>query len=250
MDKVYVTGGTGFVGCHVCNRFAGEHDVVALSRDPDETATSLDDAVERRKADVTEPASLEFDDADVVVHLVALSPLVQQPEGRHHEVTARGTENVVSECEESEVDHLLHLGALGTEDGGPTAYHEAKAAAEGAVRDSGLDACVVRPSVVYGEGGEFEEFVFSTTTPVVTALPGGGRTRYQPLYVGDLVDMTAVAVDERVTGEFDVAGPDVLSLADVTRLVYRARGGSVRVVGVPMALARLGLGVAEHLPYT
>lgn len=249
MAEVHVTGGTGFVGSHLCNRLVEDgHEVVALSRSPDESPIEVDDMVERGEADVTDAGSLDFSDADVVVHLVALSPLFQPKGKTHHEVTAEGTANVVDACERDDVGHLVHLSALGADVDGVTEYLRAKGEAEDTVRDSGVDSAVFRPSVVFGEGGEFEGFVRRLTTPYVTGLPGGGRNRFQPLWVGDLVEMLAQSVESARTGVWDVGGPEVLSLAEVARLVHRADGRSLRVVSVPMPLARVGLTVADPLP--
>lgn len=249
MTEVHVTGGTGFVGSHLCNRLVEDgHDVVALSRSPGESPIEVGDEVERGEADVTEPESLEFSDADVVVHLVALSPLLQPKGKTHHEVTAEGTRNVVEACERDDVAQLVHLSALGADVDGSTRYLRAKGAAEETVRSSDVGSAVFRPSVVFGEGGEFEGFVRRLTTPYVTGLPGGGRNRFQPLWVGDLVEMIEEAVDEVRTGVWDIGGPDVLSLADVARLVYLADGRSLRIVSVPMPLARVGLTAVDPLP--
>lgn len=249
MAQVHVTGGTGFVGSHLCNRLAEDgHELVALSRSPDESAVDLDGDVERREADVTDPVTLDFSDADAVVHLVALSPLLQPRGKTHHEVTAEGTRNVVEACARSDVEHLLHLSALGADSDGATEYLRAKGEAEETVRDSDVDSAVLRPSVVFGEGGEFEDFVTRLTTSYVTGLPGGGRNRFQPLWVGDLVELIARVVDDKRTGVWDVGGPELLSLADVARLVHRAEGRPLKVVSVPMPVARLGLTVADPLP--
>ncbi|MGM0399117.1 MAG: complex I NDUFA9 subunit family protein, partial [Halobacteriota archaeon] len=92
-------------------------------------------------------------------------------------------------------------------------------------------------------------FTKMLTTPYVTALPGGGKTRFQPIYIEDLVGIVADAVeDERHRGEiYEIGGPEVLSLADVTELVYRAEGRSVSVLSVPMSMARVGLTFADSL---
>lgn len=250
MTEVHVTGGTGFVGSHLCNHLADDFDaVVALSRSPDEAAVELDPAVERRQADVTRPDALDFEDADVVVHLVALSPLQKPRHTTHHEVTAEGTRNVVDACLEQDVEHLVHLSALGADPEGATEYLRAKAEAEDVVREASVDAAVFRPSVVFGEGGEFEEFARRMTTPYVTALPRGGDTRFQPLWVEDIVEMLAEAVARRQTGVWEVGGPDVLSLAEVCRLIHRADGRDLHVVPVPMPAAWLGMAAADALPF-
>ena len=250
--EVHITGGTGFVGSHLCNELADNgHDVVALSRNPDTSPVDVDPSVKRRQGDVTDPSTLDFSGADVVVHLVALSPLVKPRGATHREVTAEGTRNVIEACEGGDVPRLVHMSALGADPDGETAYIRAKGEAERAVESSSLDATVFRPSVVFGEGGDFVAFTKLLTTPYVTGLPGGGKTRFQPIHITDLVDalVDAVEDDEHVGETYEVGGPECLTLAEMSRSVYEAEGKSLLVVPVPMPLARVGLALADPLPF-
>jgi len=251
--NVLVVGGTGFIGQNLCVELHDRgHDVTALSRDPGDA--ELPDGVDSVAGDVTAYDSIEgaFEGQDVVVNLVALSPLFKPSGGASHEaVHLGGTQNVVDAAEERDVDRLVQMSALGADPDGSTAYLRTKGQAEQVVRDAPMDWVIVRPSVVFGEGGEFVGFTKALTTPYVTGLPGGGKTRFQPIWVGDLAPMLAdCAIDEDRAGEvYEIGGPEVLTLADVTHLAYRAEGKSVRVLPVPMALAKIGLTAAGPLPF-
>jgi NADH dehydrogenase len=156
----------------------------------------------------------------------------------------------VRACEAHDVDRLVHLSALGADSTGRTEYLRAKGRAEELVRDAEVGWTIFRPSVVFGEGGEFVEFTATLTPPVVAPLPGGGKTRFQPIWVGDLVEMLADAVEGGHEGQtHEVGGPEVLSLADVARMVRRSKGSSVTILPVPMALADVGLSLAEPVPF-
>lgn len=247
---VLVVGGTGFIGTELCRELdAGDHDVTALSRSPGDA--DLPDGVDRAAGDVTDHDSIAdaFEGRDAVYYLVALSPLFK-PRGKGHEaVHLGGAENTIRAARDHGVDRLVHVSALGADPNGPTAYVRTKGQAERRVRDSGLDWTIVRPSVVFGDGGEFVPFSRKLTTPYVTALPGGGRTQFLPVWVGDLVPMLADALDEGHVGEtYEVGGPETLTLADVTRMAHRARGQSVSILPVPMALAEVGLKLADPIP--
>ncbi|WP_332900026.1 complex I NDUFA9 subunit family protein [Haladaptatus sp. CMSO5] len=251
--NVLVTGGTGFVGTHLCAELAARgHDVTALARSPDDTG--LPDGVTTAVGDVTDYASIEgaFEGQDVVVNLVALSPLFKPKGGTSHErVHLGGTENVVKAAKAHGVPKLVQQSALGADPNGPTAYIRAKGSAEQVVKDSGLDWVIFRPSVIFGDGGEFISFTKSLTTPVVTALPGANSAKFQPIWIDDFTPMLADAVedDAHVGQIYEIGGPEVLTLGDVTRLIYRAKGKSVTVVPVPMALATLGMTMAGPLPF-
>ncbi len=255
MDTL-VVGGTGFVGTHLCRELVERgHEVTALSRTPDGAPAG----VETVTGDVTAFDSIQgaFEGRDSVVNLVALSPLFKPDGGdeMHDVVHRQGTENCVRAAEEHGVERFVQLSALGADPNGATAYIRAKGRAEERVRDSALDWTIFRPSVVFGEGGEFVSFtkrlkrLFAPGVPVYP-LPGGGKTRFQPVWVGDLAPMIADALEEQdhVGQTYEIGGPDTLTLREVVELVYEAEGKSVSVVGLPMALAGVGLSVMDAVP--
>lgn len=252
--NILVTGGTGFVGTHLCSELHERgHDVTALARSSEETG--LPDGVAVVTGDATDYDSIvdAFEGQDVVVNLVALAPMFKPKGGdRMHEVVhLGGTKNVVAAAEEHDLDAIVQMSALGADPDGATAYIRAKGRAETVVRESSLEWTIFRPSVVFGEDAGFLEFTKTLSTPYLTALPGGGKTRFQPVWIEDLVAMMAEAVeDDSHRGEtYDIAGPQVLTLADVTRLVYRAEGKDVFVLPIPMALAGVGLSLADPVPF-
>jgi NADH dehydrogenase len=142
------------------------------------------------------------------------------------------------------------MSALGADPNGQTAYIRAKGEAERIVRDADLEWVIFRPSVIFGDGGEFVPFTKKLAPPYVTALPGGGDTRFQPIWIGDVAPMLADAVEEgtHVGNTYDIGGPEVLTLAEVAKLAHQADGRPVNVIPVPMALAGVGLSVAGKIP--
>ena len=251
--KVLVIGGTGFIGTTLCRELKGRgHDVTALSRNPG--GADLPGGVTKVMGDVTQYNSIveAFEGMDAVYNLVALSPLFKPSGGdkMHDRIHRQGTDHVVRAAEEHDVDRLVQMSALGADPDGATAYIRSKGEAEGLVTESTLDYTIFRPSVVFGDGGEFVSFTKLLAPPYVSALPGGGKTRFQPIWVGDLVPMLADAIDadEHAGETYEIGGPDKLTLAEIARLIHRADGRSTTVVPVPMALAKLGLSVGDLIP--
>jgi NADH dehydrogenase len=251
--KVLVVGGTGFIGSKLATELhERDHDVTVLSRNPGEA--DLPDDVARLKGDVTDYDPIEgaFEDQDAVYFLPALSPLFEPDGGSemHFEIHLQGTENAVRAVEEHRVDRFVQMSALGADPTGPTAYTRAKGQAEEVVRESEPEWTVFRPSVVFGDGGEFVPFTKKLAPPYVTPLPGGGKTRFQPIYVGDLVPMLADAIedDAHVGQVYEVGGPEKLTLAEVAKRAHGAEGRSVNVFSVPMGLTKVGLGVGGRIP--
>ena len=255
---ILVAGGNGFIGTHlVPELLADGHEVTVLARTPEDG--DLPDAVETVSGDITAYDSIESAVAgqDAVVNLVALSPLFKPKGGdrMHDEVHRHGTENLVRAAEAGGVDRFVQLSALGADPDGATAYIRAKGDAEEHVTDSDLDWVLIRPSVVFGEGGEFVSFtkklksMFAPGVPIYP-LPGGGKTRFQPIHVGDLVGMLAeTLIDDAHVGEtYKFGGPDDLTLREITNMVYDSEGKSVSIVPVPMALAGVGLTLGGKVP--
>lgn len=251
--EVLVTGGTGFVGTVVCQELHDRgHDVTALAHHQDGEGLPAD--VELVVGDVRDPASLDaaFDGQDAVVHLVALSPL-RIPSGgeqKHDAVTRRGTRNVIRKAETHDLDRIVYQSGLGAAPDADTHYLRAKGQAENAVRDSDLDWVIVRPSVIFGDGAEIISFTRRLTPPVLAPLPGGGETPFQLIYIGDLAPMLADAVteDEHVGRTYTLGGPEVLTLAQIAKLIRRSRGQSTNIVSIPMPLAGFGMKVFGKVP--
>ncbi|OIB56338.1 complex I NDUFA9 subunit family protein [Natrialba sp. SSL1] len=253
--KVLVAGGTGFIGSHLCTELAERgHEVTSLSRNPtSEDAANLPDEVDLASGDVSDFDTIvdTVDGHDAVVNFVSLSPLYQPPSGTDHEtVHLGGTENLVRAAEDGDVERFLQISALGADADGPTPYIRAKGRAEEIVREAALGWTIVRPSIVFGDGAEFLEFTKQLTTPYLTGLPGGGETRFQPIWVGDFAPMLADVLedDSHVGQTYEIGGPQIVTLADATELVYEAEGHSVTILPIPMALTKLGLAVADPLP--
>lgn len=243
---VLVAGGSGFVGRALCRVLDEQgHAVTAASRSPH--ADGLPAGVSTAVLDVTDPpldGSLEGHDA--VVNLVALPSHVQPRSRSHDAVHLDGTRHLLAASERTGVDRFVQLSGLGVDSGVDTAYFRAKRRAEAAVREADLEWVIYRPSVVFGDGCAFVPFVERAVPPVVAPLPGGGRMRLQPIWVGDLAPMLAdgVVADRHAGSVYELGGPEVLTLAET---VQRIVGDRV-VVPVPMPLAALGAAIAERLP--
>ncbi|NHN59809.1 complex I NDUFA9 subunit family protein [Halorussus sp. JP-T4] len=253
--KVLVAGGTGFVGTALVQELtARNHDVTVLARSPEDA--DLPAGVDRVTLDLTSADATavreSLADHDAVVNLIALSPLFTPSGGNemHETVHLGATEALIAAAETAGISRFVQISALGADTDGDTHYIRAKGRAETVVRDSALDWVIVRPSVVFGDGGEFVDFTRLLTTPYVSGLPSGGSTRFQPIWVGDLAPMLADCVDEEDRGgeTYELGGPEVLTLADVARQIYAAEGKSLRVLPIPMPLAELGLTVGGAVP--
>jgi NADH dehydrogenase len=251
--KVLVTGGTGFVGPHVVHTLrARDVPVRALVRDVARGTRLANWGVELTVGDVTDPTALltACEDVDAVVHLVAI---IKGRQEDFDQVMTEGTRNLVAAAQAAGVRRFVLASALGlderTKDTVP--YFAAKWEMERAVKESGLDHVIFRPSFVFGrDGGVLPTFVrlarFSPVTPIV----GPGTQRLQPIWVEDLAQCYALALTEQATTNrtFELGGPDAVTWNEFWQRLKRVLGVRRPSVHVPFGAMRAQATLTERLP--
>jgi uncharacterized protein YbjT (DUF2867 family) len=250
---VLVTGGTGFIGPHVIHALrAKETPVRALVRDPARATRLAAWGVELAAGDVTDPASLRAACAgvDAVVHLVAI---IRGKPADFERVMSEGTRNVVTAAQEAGVRRFVLASALGLDERSKDAvpYFAAKWEMERAVRESGLEHVILRPSFVFGrDGGVLPTFVQLARYAPVTPIIGPGRQRLQPIWVEDLAEYYSRAIDEPAAANrlFELGGPDAVSWNEFWERLKRVLGVRRPSVHVPFGAMRLQATLTERLP--
>jgi len=250
---ILVTGGTGFVGTHVVHALrARELPVRVLVRDRRRGSRALAWGAELVEGDVTEPASLHdaTDGVEAVVHLVAI---IKGSPADFERVMSQGARNVVAAAKSAGVRRFVLASALGvderTKDAVP--YFAAKWEMERAVRESGIDHVILRPSFVFArDGGVLPTFVRVARFAPVTPIIGSGTRRLQPIWIEDIAEYYARAVDEpaAVNRTFEVGGPDVVTWNDLWERLKRVLGVRRPSLHVPIGVMRAQAALTERLP--
>lgn len=242
--KALITGGAGVVGKALCRELEARGVCVRVLALPGDTLASsrIPSGVELVYGDVSDYGSLRnvFDGVDVVFHLAAV--LLSTDPGEFERVNAQGTRNVVSACQDAGVRRLLYVSSISVTYPVLTPYGESKLAGEQAVRDSGLDWTIVRPSLVIGDGGgvEFNMYARYVSRFPVYFLPGGGIARKRPVRSVDLVQgIAAAGLTETAIGRtYALAGPSVMTMAQMAEAILRGRGLKHRMVSLPWSICR------------
>jgi uncharacterized protein YbjT (DUF2867 family) len=250
---VLVTGGTGFIGPHVVHALrAKETPVRALVRDPAHATRLAAWGVELAAGDVTDPASLRAacEGVDAVVHLVAI---IRGKPTDFERVMSEGTRNVVAAAQEAGVRRFVLASALGLDERSKDAvpYFAAKGEMERAVKESGLEHVILRPSFVFGrDGGVLPTFVRLARLAPVTPIIGSGRRRLQPIWVEDLAEYYALALTESAAANrtFQLGGPEAVSWNEFWERLKRVLGKRRPSVHVPFGAMRLQATLTERLP--
>ena len=247
---ILVVGGTGFVGTKVAHALrAAELPVRVLARRPEKQDQLRTWGCEVVEGDMTDAESLRraVEGCTTVVHLVAI--LLGRPE-EFERIMIQGTRDLVEASKAAGVTRLVLQSALGTEEGHEvTPYYHAKWEEEQAVKYSGIEHVIFRPSFIFGRDGgilaqQIKVVRFSPVTPIL------GRHRMQPIWVDDVASLFTAAVSsaEAPNRTFDVGGPDRLTWAELHEQIRKTLGKRRLAFQMPPGLLKAGATIGQVLP--
>ncbi|MGI9356320.1 MAG: complex I NDUFA9 subunit family protein [Rhizobiaceae bacterium] len=252
---VTVFGGSGFLGRYVVRALAANgYRVRVACRRPD-LAGHLQPLGNVGQIQLVQ-ANLRYrwsidraaEGADTVVNLVAI--LAERGRQTFDSVQAHGA-GWVAEAAAAVGASMVQISAIGADGGSKAKYARTKAEGERLVSEAVPDAIILRPSIMFGPEDDFFNR-FAAMARVVPALPliGGGHTRFQLVYVGDV----AAAVLRAVEGElesgstWELGGPEVLTFRECMERMLDTIGRKRALVNLPFGLARLIGGIAQYAP--
>ncbi|MBN1566105.1 MAG: complex I NDUFA9 subunit family protein [Anaerolineae bacterium] len=243
---ILVTGASGYIGNNIVRRLVESGKPVrALVHNPAKAEARLADIrnkIEIVQGDVTRPASLvpALAGVSAVVHLVAIA--IEKNKGDYERINTQGTINLVDAAQTAGVKRFINMSQNGARSDSPYRFLASKGAAQDYVTQSGLDWTALRPSVVWGPQDEFANVQarLIKLTPLIFPVVGDGQARFQPIWVGDLVEATARSLDNDTTigGEYLLGGPEVLTYAQIVDRVLQAIHARRLTVKVPVPLLR------------
>lgn len=261
MSKLAVIfGGSGFVGRNVVRELAKRGWRVRVAVRRPHLAGFLRPMgavgqIQLFQANVRYPQTVAraLDGADAVVNLTGI--LAEEGNQKFEAVQARGAETIARLAAEAGIETLVHLSAIGADAASDSDYARTKAAGEKAVRDALPGAVIMRPSIIFGpEDKFFNRFAAMATIPVAPLpLIGGGKTRFQPVYVDDVADAICEALENSAHRgrTFELAGPKVYSFRELMDFILKETGRHNLKLPLPFFAAGLmgaGGDIANALP--
>lgn len=252
---VTVFGGSGFLGRHVVRALARRgYRVRAAVRNPNLALHLLPlgnvGQIQPVQANLRMRWSVDraVQGADYVVNLVGI--LHESGRQSFNAVQDFGA-RAVAEAARAAGARLVHVSAIGADAASSVGYARTKAAGEKAVFDTVKDAVVFRPSIVFGpEDRFFNRFAGMARYSPVLPLIGGGETKFQPVYVGDVAEAIARAVDGEVEGGrvYELGGPEVRSFRQLIEEVLGVVSRKRLLVSVPWWVAKIQGRILGLLP--
>jgi NADH dehydrogenase len=260
-ELVTVIGGSGFIGRYVVRNLA-RHDrrIRIACRHPNEALflkplgnvgqVQLSACNVRNKDSIARAVH----GSSAVINLVG----ILQPGGHQdfESVHKEGAGEIARAAREAGVQRLVHMSAIGADRRSESAYARTKGEGEAEVRAAFPSATIFRPSIVFGPEDDFFNR-FARMAQIAPALPliGGGRTRFQPVYVCDVADaLVAAAVDGGAAGRtYELGGPRVYTFREILELVLAETRRKRPLVPVPFGVAKMmGLfaGILPNAPIT
>jgi uncharacterized protein YbjT (DUF2867 family) len=195
-------------------------------------------------------------DAESVAHavmgssaLINLTGILFQKGQTFEDVQAEGAANIARAAAATGATALVHVSAIGADLESDSLYSVSKAKGEQAVREAFPNAVILRPSIIFGpEDGFFNKFAAMARFFPALPLIGGGHTRFQPVFVGDVAQAIATALTVQDGRTYELGGPGVYSFKELLQLILRETGRKRALVPLPFALASLKAMFLQLLP--
>jgi NADH dehydrogenase len=250
-------GGTGFIGRYVVERLANRGArILVISRGPSSQGYYLQplgavDQIVVQSADLSSEAALRrvVSGAAGVVNLIGI--LHETGRQQFAEIQGALPGRIAAAARAEGVPRMVQISAIGADRGSASAYARSKAEGERRAREALPDATILRPSIVIGPEDSFFNR-FASMARVLPALPliGGGQTRFQPVYVGDVAQAVVAALerDNSLGQTYELGGPQVYTFAELMRYMLKLLARRRLLLNVPFGVATLQARLLELLP--
>jgi uncharacterized protein YbjT (DUF2867 family) len=242
---VTVFGGSGFLGRSVVRALCKRDYRIRVAVRRPELAGHLQPLgkvgqIHAVQANLRYPASVEaaMRDSDVAINLVGI--LTEAGAQTFDAVQAAGA-GAVARAARAVGARMVHVSAIGADENSPSRYARAKAAGEKAVLSATPAATIMRPSVVFGPEDQFtNRFAALARMSPMLPLIGGGMTKLQPVYVGDVATAVADAVDGKTKpgAVYELGGPEVLTMREIMEIILATIERRRMLVSLPFGLAK------------
>lgn len=251
---ILITGATGYIGRHLVARLVEQGERPrCLVRSRERAAALLPiDNVDIALGDTTRPETLAaaVQGVDTIVHTAFITADRKQSAGNHYEETnVQGTANLIKAARDAGVTRVIELSGLGTKPDRPGSYMQGRYMAEKMLKESGLQWTIIQPSVLFGKDAPFVKGLSDLirTSPVIPLI-GGGRIRFQPIYVEDVVTVIVKVLEtpeQSANKTYTIGGPAYYTFTEIINALLHAMHKSRVKAPAPIPLVGMGAAMME-----
>ena len=256
-DKIAtIFGGTGFVGRQIVRELAKRGVRIKVATRAPERAYFLKPAgtvgqvvpIQCNPKDV-DSINAAIKGSDYVINCIGAlfeKGLKQNFKYLHTDLPAI----IASACAKADVERFVHISSLGV-DQATSKYAVTKLDGENAIHSNFPNATILRPSVIFSDDDSFFN-MFASMSRVFPALPliGGGKTKFQPVFVGDVADATIAALTnpDAKAQTYELGGPDIVTFKEIYELVFKYTGHKRCLINLPFGIAKVEAAFLSLLP--
>jgi len=236
MNRIFLTGATGFIGRELINKINGKYKITCLVRKTSDIEDLKKYAVNFIEGDMLDKNSFEMsqDSIDIVIHL-ATSHI-----GGNEQLNLQGSNNIIEFCKEKKIKRIIYISSMAVKRDILDEYGAIKLQIEELIKQSGLDYTILRPSMIYSNknlGIITKTFNFPFIIPII----GNGHYRINPVYIDDLIKAIEKSIESKVPikKEYDIAGGESMSFNELVKISMIRFKMKKLIIHIPLKLCIL-----------
>ena len=255
-NKVITIFGAGFIGKSLIFELLQKGYIVnAVSRNPYLRGNLRSMAnigqLEIKYGDITKKDTIEhyFQNSDIVINLVGV--LAENSKNKYRDAHVIGPKNLGELSKKYDIKRLIHISSIGADTQSNINYQKTKGEGEEAIKDNFSDVSIIRPSIVFGpEDGFFNVQAKLLKLSPIIPLFGGGKNKFQPVYVNDLVEgiIKIFSNDKYKSKTFEFGGPDIMTMQDVYHFISNKLNIKRLLIPTPIFAASIMAQFIQLLP--
>ncbi len=234
--KILLTGANGFIGSYIKKALASNHELVTPSHQTLDFNSNI----------TPEDWIPHLNGVDAVINAVGI--IVEEKKQRFSRLHRDTPSALFKACEQLKINRVIQISALGADENAFTPYQKSKYQADNVLRNLDVLSFILRPSLVYGEGGKsFEMFKRLAKMPLIP-FPDGGKQKIQPVHISDLVLAVKKSLIANQSKTIDIVGPKAMTMADYIQQIRAALGKPpAKIISIPMPLIMLSAHLGHYL---
>ncbi len=252
---VTIFGGNGFIGRNLVRDLAKDGFRIRIGTRNPATANHLyvsgvPGQIEVTKVNINSELSIGkcIEGSDYVINLIGI--LEERKKQRFGYIHGELPGIIAKYCNKYDVSRFIHMSSLGADMGSVSKYQRSKALGEASIKNENKNYTIIRPSIVFGyDDNFFNQFARILSLSPFFPLVGNGDTKFQPVYVLDLVKFIIMHLgDSNKKYIYEIGGKDIFSLREIIELILITIGKKRLLIPIPFSLSKIFIAPMQILP--